>query len=219
MLDDSPHGARDPQIAILRVFAHEDLRQVEANGSSGPNTATTVAGVDPLSLLISREADKMSVEVWARLFTQVLLSSTTGKETSIEHESEMIYYSILCLAGRAAERRHSDCLDEAERIAGRMHAVARRLVDLRPHQAAAHLALGEAYVQMYKNAWRIEDHAAIERYLRLSRDAANQALILDPDNVIARRVSVDRRQRLEELLAQEKETDARNPSARPGMRN
>jgi hypothetical protein len=80
-------------------------------------------------------------------------------------------------------------------------AFARLLVERAPSHPLAHLALSEAYIQLNKNAWRTGDRAAIERYLRLSLDAARHATVLDPNNEIARYLVEERLRRLKDLLA------------------
>ena len=60
--------------------------------------------------------------------------------------------------------------------------------------------MGQAYAQFGKNAWQVDDRAAVERNLRLSVDATQRALALDPDNDVARKALALREGRLKDLV-------------------
>lgn len=102
-----------------------------------------------------------------------------------------------------------------------MHAFARLLVSTHPDQPAAHLALSQAFVQFAKNAWQINDRAAIERNWKLALDEARQALVLYPQNINARREVADLERRLHDLLAPQREAVSQDrpgpPAIRPGQ--
>jgi serine/threonine protein kinase len=219
MLDNDPHGASDPAITLRRVFAHEDLRQLGTNGRYELNASAVVAGTDPLSRLISPEADDLSAEDWASAFIQLLSMSPTSGGTSPTLEPDVIESFVLCIANRAAERRHANRPDQARQVADRLHAVARQLVTRYPNQATAHWALSYAYIQIHKNAWQTSDRATVERYLKLGVDTARHALVLDPGNSVVRRHLADYQKRLDNLLSPPNSVDASEPSARSGMRN
>ena len=99
----------------------------------------------------------------------------------------------------AALHRRSGELDSATGVAERMLALGRLLVERNPHRPMAHIALSEAYIQINKNAWRTLDRVAIEDNLKLSLDAALHAIVLDPNNEIARYVIEHRQKRLKDL--------------------
>jgi hypothetical protein len=143
----------------------------------------------------------------------------TSGGTSPVLEPDIIGSFVLRSAVRAAARRHAGRLDQARRVADRLHAVARRLVTRYPDQAVAFWALSQAYIQIQKNAWQTKDRAAIERYLKLAVNAATHALVLDPDNAVVRRHLADFQKRLDNLLSPSKSVYASDPAARPGTRN
>ncbi len=60
--------------------------------------------------------------------------------------------------------------------------------------------LADAYDQVKKNAWRVEDRATIERNLRLSIDENKHALDLAPYDEIARNEMERHRRQLDEFL-------------------
>jgi tetratricopeptide (TPR) repeat protein len=199
MLDRRLTDVYDPATAVRRVLARDDLVRFGGESPTPPDTLAASSPGSPLSRLASAEADRLPVETWAELFVRVLDPPFGVEGTSPYLKAESGYFFIDLLVKMAAERRRSGHLDDARRSADRMLAVARFLVARYPDQTGAHLALSEAYVQLHKNAWRSEDRAAVLRYLRLSIDAAKQALVLDPDNAIARNRSVDLRRRLDKM--------------------
>ncbi len=54
-------------------------------------------------------------------------------------------------------------------------------------------------MQLYKNAWQIDDRATIERNLRLAIDATQHSLDLDPQHPNARSHLEERKRRLKDL--------------------
>jgi serine/threonine protein kinase len=219
MLDNAPQRASDPRIAIQRVFAHEDLRELGERGRPEPNASTAAPGRDTLPELISPEADDLSAEDWASAIIQLLSMPRTSGGTSPILEPDVINEIVLRIAHRAAVRRHADRLDQARQFADRLHAFARQLVARYPDQAAAHWALSWAYIEIQKNAWQTGDRAAVERYLKLGVDAARHAVVLDPDNAEFRRHLAVYQGRLDKLLSPPKSADASDPAARPGAQN
>src|SRR5262249_26041765 len=157
------------------------------NGRSERTAPRTAPGTDALSRLISPEADDLGPEDWASVFIEMLSMGPTSGGISPILEPDSIGSFVLRSASRAAARRHADRLDQARRVADRLHAVAGRLVARYPDQAVAHWALSQAYVQIYKNAYQTDDRADVERYLKLAVNEATQALVLDPDNAVVRR--------------------------------
>ncbi len=215
MLDNDPRGAGDPAAAILRVFACEDLRQLETNGRSRPTESPAVPGTNALSRLISPQADELSAESWASLLVQLLSVRPASGGAAPVLEAHIVD----CFFIRIAERRNSGRLEEARRLADRFHAFARQLVARYPNHAAAHWALSHAGIQIHKNACKTGDRAGIERYLTLAVDEARHAVILDPDNALLRHHLADWQERLQDLLSPPKPVGALSSAAPPGARN
>ncbi len=214
-LDNDPRGASEPAVAIYRVFAHEDLRQLGASGRTGPTGSAAVPGMDPLSRLISPQADRLSAEDWASLLVQFHSVRPTSRGVNPVFEAVVVE----CFFARLAERRRFGRLEEARRLADRLHAFGRQLVARYPDRAAAHWTLSHAYIQIHKNAYKTGDRAAVEKYLRLAVDESRRALILDPDNAVVRHNLADWQERLDKLLSPPKSVDALSSAARPPARN
>ena len=89
-------------------------------------------------------------------------------------------------AGRGAEQRKAGRLDDARQTAACLSAFAKMLARRDPDEAAFHLLLCVAFEQESKNAWKVEDYAAIEDALRKALGEACTALRLDPRNAVAR---------------------------------
>jgi hypothetical protein len=99
----------------------------------------------------------------------------------------------------AAEQRHCGRLGEARKTADRMLALGHLLVSRHRDHPAGHLALSDAYTQLYKNAYQTDDMAAVERNMRLSLDAALRAQALDPYDELVRARVVRRQRGLNDL--------------------
>jgi hypothetical protein len=115
-----------------------------------------------------------------------------------------------------AWQRRLGRIDDARRLADRMHAFARFLIARNPGQPVAHLALSTAFTQMAKNAWKIDDRAAVERNWRLALEEARRALVLDPQDARAANEVADLQKRLDLLLASKPEPVDPNRSTRTG---
>ncbi len=73
-------------------------------------------------------------------------------------------------------------LGDAHRIADQLVALAERLTQLYPDQAAAYMLLSEGYVQRAKIAYREDEAPVIERWERKALDAAIHAATLESAN-------------------------------------
>ncbi len=219
MLHNARQLAGDPDIANRLVLAHRDLRQLGTHGRFEATASTADAGTDSLSRLVSRESDDLTAEDWASAVIQCLSISLTSGRTSPILDPDATVYFVVRMHDRAAGERHADRLDQARRIADRLHAFARQLVARYPDEAVAHWALSWAYIQIHKNAWQTDDRTAVERYLKLGVDAARHAVVLDPHNDVVRRHLADYQQRLDKLLSPPKSVDASDPTARPAIGN
>ena len=159
-----------------------------------------------------RETTHLTAEDWADRVER-RLSLTFGTDSmGSSKASEFGYQCMRSLANWASSERHTGKLVDARRTADRMHALAKLMVARYPDQPAAHLALDRAFVQRAKNAWQIDDRAAVERSWRLAIDEACQALRLDPQDARARYEVTDLQRRLDDLLAPQREAEAQGRS-------
>ena len=104
-------------------------------------------------------------------------------------------------ASTLAWQRKVGKLGDAHRIADQLLALAERLTQSYPDQAAAYMLLSEGYVQRAKNAYREDDEPVIERWERKALDAAIHAATLEPENDEAHGLVKDRRARLHKLAS------------------
>ena len=100
----------------------------------------------------------------------------------------------------AADQRRWGRIDLARRTADRMLALTRLLIQRSPDDPSAHLLLADAYQQINKNAWQVNDRAAILHNLELAIAANQRALVLDPNSELAHHAMDRRQRRLKDLL-------------------
>ncbi|MFO0953553.1 MAG: hypothetical protein U0835_20850 [Isosphaeraceae bacterium] len=81
--------------------------------------------------------------------------------------------------------RKAGKLEEAGRLADRLHALADRLVTAFPRRAECHLLRSEAFAQKFKNAFRADRDDEVRFWLRRSLQAALDAVAIDPENAEA----------------------------------
>ncbi len=103
------------------------------------------------------------------------------------------------LAVTASQLRRLGRLDQARRVTDRLLAFSRLLVERHPDRPAAYLVVGEAHMQLNKNASKTGDRTAADRNLVLAIEATQQALVLDPNHELARFHLDRRRRRLKDL--------------------
>ncbi len=104
-------------------------------------------------------------------------------------------------ATTASWLRKAGKLGAAHRIADQWLALAERLTQLYPDQAAAYMLLSEGYVQRAKNSYQEDEATVIERWEQKALDAAICAATLDPENDMAHDLIKDRCARLRKLAA------------------
>ena len=176
------------------------------------------AETDPLSRLISPEADNLSAEDWASVVIQLFPVNPTSGGIPPALDPAMIG---ICPSLRVAPPGNATTAVSIRPV-GSPTVCMLSPVDWPvryPNQAAAHWAVSQAYIQIYKNAWQTDDRAAVERYLKLAVEAARHAVVLDPDNAIARRHLGACQKRLDNLLSPPKSVDAPEHHAQSEMRN
>jgi serine/threonine protein kinase len=184
MLENVPVEAENARVAAWRVFVQLDLDRLSTESAPNLTSASWNDGSghrDPLPRLASPDADRLPAQDWAKLALQALCSAAHPGIGSAQ-EPAAGYCLVVPLGLMASNQRHCGKLDEARRTADRMLALGRLLVARHPDQPAAHLALSEAYTQVYKNAYQTDDRAAIEQNMKLALDAALQAQALDPND-------------------------------------
>ncbi len=201
-----------------RVRVQSDfLRMIEVASSESPTTSSNAEMVprDPLSRLASREADRFSPRIWAETASDALRPPALANEDPHSHcEAGVILCSFL--SGTASQLRHLRKFDEARRVADRMLELARLLVEEYPNRPDVHLALGDAYNEFSKHAWRPpEAWDAIESNLIKAIDATKQALELNPDDSRARFFLEQRRERLAKALKDKLARERTKPTERP----
>lgn len=191
----------NPMIVAWRIHVRSDFTRLIDGESSVPSATSgevKPARKDPLTRLESPEANRFPADVWAELAAEVF-GPTTGTGTASSLTVSFPPYLCHLLAGTASELRRIGRLEEARRVADRLLAFGRLLVERYPERPAAYLVLGEAHMQLDKNAWQTGDRAAVERNLELAIEATQQALALDPNHELARFHLDRRRRRLKDL--------------------
>lgn len=149
---------------------------------------------------IASLADAGTGDDWLREFDSLFDSTRSDDASRQGHKAEAAYGWVRGAEATAAYQRRTKRLEQARQTADRIYVFAARLVERFPGQAFAHMALGEAYSQFTKNAWKPLDRTAIVRNLRLSVDEVRRALALEPENEFARKALAVRQGRLEQLL-------------------
>ncbi len=86
-------------------------------------------------------------------------------------------------------------LDDAQRLVDQLVALAKRLSQAYPDQAAPYMLLSDGYVQRAKNSWKVPGESVIE-WERKALDAAKHAASLDPENDEAHNLVKERRVRV-----------------------
>jgi eukaryotic-like serine/threonine-protein kinase len=200
MLDHALKDGANPRLAIWRTLVRLDLHQFKTGLPPAPRFRPDET--DPLARVASPDTDKLDPDSWAELIARCLRSSPSAADIPDDCLSDFVDL----LSERIAWQRSLDRIDEAERYAGRMHALARLLVARNRDRAAAHYALCESFKQMAKNAWQINDSPAIERNYKLALDEAHRAFVLDPLDARAAREVADLQRRLDVFLASKPES-------------
>ncbi len=113
-----------------------------------------------------------------------MLRSTEKSDsaTTARRESEFALEVTAHLTARASHLNRAGKMEGARRIAERMLALATYFVENYRSEPNSHLAMSQAYIQLYKNASRIDDRAAEAANMKSAHDAAQVALNLDPNS-------------------------------------
>ena len=173
LLDGFPAECENPNIMAWRIQVHSDFTFWIDGESSVPSAGLIDdlrVGRGPLSRLASAEANRLPAEAWAELAADVFGPESRAGTSSTATDA---FASNLCqLQARTASKLRSlGEIEAARRVSGRLLAFGRLLVERYPDRPAAYLVLGEALMQLSKNAWKTRDRVAIERNLKLAIEA------------------------------------------------
>jgi serine/threonine protein kinase len=173
------------------------------------NLILAVAPSSPGATLPEESGDRFDSEAWAGSVLSLIRSR--GAALGLDEPAVPILALNLLdpVSNRASGQRRLGRLEGAEATVAWLLAFARRLVREYPDRPESHMVLGEAHIQVSKNAWKREDYPAIERALRLALESARHARDLDPRHEGARLL-------VENIVARLAMFDA--PLARPKMK-
>jgi hypothetical protein len=180
ILDALPDRGESVRIDLLRTALSHSLDEIREGGHAAE---------------VPEDRDLVEQVRWAydRTVAQVL---TRSKSPDEDLELPHLHGPIVNLM--SFRRRHKE-LDRACAIAGRFLALAEGLVERYPDHAFSHMTLCQAYVQMAKNAWAIEDRAEVERDWERAVAEAQRASRIDPAYPFARHEVEDLQRRLDDL--------------------
>jgi eukaryotic-like serine/threonine-protein kinase len=201
-LDHPPAGCEGHYLPLERLLSHIDsseMHPVAAPAASRDLRNGKSSALCALSRLASPTDASQSPGDWAALAAEVLRSDDPDPHAAARMEAMDALEVGGDLSYRAARLRKSGNVEEARLVAERMLALGNYFVESHPDQPASHLALSDAYAQMYKNAYRVDDYRAIEGNMKLAYDAARRAASLDPESERARVAVDDLRRKLVEL--------------------
>jgi eukaryotic-like serine/threonine-protein kinase len=198
-LEHPPAGCAGPSLLAERLLSHIDSMELL---SDVPSVTSRRSGNDTSNAL-SRPASPMdasqSSRDWAAVAAQAVRSGDPDPHAAARDEAAGGRAVVDGLSAHVFRLRRLRHLDGARLVTDRMLALARHLVVSHPDQPNSHLALSQAYRQMYKNAYDSDDQSAVEANMRFARDAAEAALRLAPGNEIVRQEVEDLGRRLAEL--------------------
>jgi tetratricopeptide (TPR) repeat protein len=161
------------------------------------------------------EIDDLTAEGWEQRVTKFLSSMPSTGTNDPRAESELGNSVAEMLYATAGSQRRAGKLDEARRTTDRLHALAKLTVSRHEDQAAAHLSLRAALMQRAKDAWAIDDRAAVARNWKLALEEARQAQRLDPDDARAARAVSELQHRLHDLQSPPTQAESHGRPAMP----
>jgi hypothetical protein len=201
-----------PDIERLRSRAREQARRLDgclqplSSGSPAPGGT-----IDSLRDFLLSNCDVLTADERVQRLADLLCSPRMTDAGDGMGRERRAFVLVCSLSEVAASQRHAGKLDEARRTADRMLALGRTLITRQADQSGGHIALGQAYLQLSKNAWQIKDRSAIEQNLRLCVESMLRALSLDPGNADLRVFTEADQRRLDDLLASSAKGRSRSP--------
>jgi tetratricopeptide (TPR) repeat protein len=193
--------ARTAEIEQLLSQTRQQIQRFDSSlqPASMPPPASPKSTNSLCSFLLSK-CDCLTSEERAEILMGQLFSGPTTSIVDGSESARMLALLVESLISQTLRMRHTGKLNEARLAADRMVGFGRLLVGQHADQPRAHLILSEAYFQVSKNCWCIDDRAAVERNLRLAIASANRALTLDSNSHDARHCVEARQRRLDMLV-------------------
>jgi serine/threonine protein kinase len=199
-LVENPEIENDAVLApALRLLAQVDW-MLFIDGSRSTSAARTAADVTgalpPLARLTSPADPSQSPREWALIAAAALKAADADKLAAARQESGDSHRLMHRLGEIASLFRRNDEPEKARCVTARMLALGSHVVAIYSDEPAAHLALGQAYFQLSKDAWQTDDRSAAETYLKLALESAQQARLRDPQSEIAQQAMYNMQRRL-----------------------
>ena len=145
--------------------------------------------------------EDLPTEAWVDRVISAIQSDATKFDLDRTRIPAIAWLMRQHCASTLAWHRRAGKLDDAHRLVDQLLALARRLTQSYPDQAAAYMLLSEGYVQRAKIAYREDDEAVIG-WERQALDAAIHAATLEPENDEAHSLLENRRARLSKLASE-----------------
>ena len=194
-----------PLAECERILADIDMKLINEFSPSETDLAATACEVSvngPLSSLASPTDASQKPAEWAKIAAEFLrVAKHSGSAATARLDSDDESRVVGHLRALAAMLNRVGKLDGARRIAERMLALGEFSVANHPVEPAAHLSLYLAYVQLYKNACRVDDRPAVAANMKLGLAAAQKALALDHGSELAQHAVYDLERRFADLIA------------------
>jgi eukaryotic-like serine/threonine-protein kinase len=197
-------GQWSGELTVPRSPVQWQLPSVEINDlelSLAELTASRIGWppwIDRSTSLISND---LPLDAWVDRVISAIQSDATKFDLDRTRIPAIAWLMRRHCASTLAWHRRVGKLDDEHRLVDRLVALARRLTQSYPDQAATSMLLSEGYVQRAKIAYRVDD-AAVIGWERQALDAANHAVTLEPENVEAHSLLENRRARLSKLASE-----------------
>ncbi len=196
VLNNLPPGLKWEGLPAERLKIDIDLL-ICAEVPSKAKEAPTPDGADGDPGLTSPADAAQSPDEWAG---KAMASLRHGDTAHVPGNVLNLAYHF---AELAATFRRLDDADRAGSISHRLLALANRLVAEYPDGSYSYVVQSLAYVQLYKNAWQVDDLVAVKANMSLALAAAERALVLDNTSEHADQLAHSLRRRLAALNAKE----------------
>ena len=139
-------------------------------------------------------------EAWADRVIAAIQSDATKFGLDRRRAPAIAWLMRQFYATRLSWHRTVGTMDNAQRLVDQLLALAKRLTQLYPEQAAPYMLLSDGYIHRAKNAFRVPGEP-VKEWNRNALDAAIQAVILDPESDEAHSLVKERRLRVNRLVS------------------